>query len=110
MASELSSGEYTVFAPTDPALESYELLRGPVDAAVVKQHIVRGRIASADVPSADLTDLNGNKLTYPYAVRKHFVNDAIIGEKTFGPYSDYHVDVSCSKGVIHSVGLCFAFY
>ena len=62
------------------------------------------------MPSADLTDLNGNKLTYRYAVRKHFVNDAIIGEKTFGPYSDYPVDVSCSNGVIHSVGLCFAFY
>jgi len=110
VAAELASGEYTIFAPTDPALESYELLRGPLDARVVKQHIVQGRIASADVPSATLTDLNGEQLTYRYAVRKHFVNDAIIGEKTFGPYSDYPVDVSCSNGVIHSVGLCFAFY
>jgi uncharacterized surface protein with fasciclin (FAS1) repeats len=108
VAAELGAGPYTIFAPTDPALESYELLRGPVDARVVKMHIVPGKISSADVPSADLTSLGGEKLTYRYAVRKHFVNDAIIGEKTFGPYSDYPIDVQCSNGVIHSVGLCFA--
>ena len=109
VAAELAgAGPFTIFAPTDPALESYELLRGPVDARVLKMHIVPGNIASADVPSADLTSLGGEKLTYRYAVRKHFVNDAIIGEKTFGPFSDYPVDVACSNGVIHSVGLCFA--
>jgi uncharacterized surface protein with fasciclin (FAS1) repeats len=108
VAAELGAGPYTVFAPTDPALESYELLRGPVDARVVKMHIVQGKIASADVSSADLTTIGGDKLTYRYAVRKHFVNDAIIGEKTFGPFADYPVDVECSNGVIHTVGLCFA--
>lgn len=109
VAAELAgAGPFTIFAPTDPALESYELLRGPVDARVLKMHIVPGKIASSDVSSADLTSLGGEKLTYRYAVRKHFVNDAIIGEKTFGPFADYPVDVECSNGVIHSVGLCFA--
>jgi len=109
VAAELAgAGPFTIFAPTDPALESYEVMRGPVDARVLKMHIVRGNIASKDVPTADLTSLGGEKLTYRYAVRKHFVNDAIIGEKTFGPFSDYPVDVACSNGVIHSVGLCFA--
>lgn len=109
VAAELAgAGPFTIFAPTDPALESYELLRGPVDARVLKLHIVPGNIPSSAVPSADLTSLGGEKLTYRYAVRKHFVNDAIIGEKTFGPYPDYPVDVLCSNGVIHAVGLCFA--
>merc|ERR1712176_1511066 len=60
-------------------------------------------------PPLILTSLNG-PLNYRYAVRKHFVNDAIIGEKTFGPYSDYPMDVECSNGIIHSIGLCFGFY
>jgi len=79
---------------------------------VVKQHIVKGRISQAAIEAgtAELIDLAGNPLNYRYAVRKHFVNDAIIGEKTFGPYADYPMDVSCSNGVIHAVGLCFAFY
>jgi len=111
VAAELAgAGPFTIFAPTDTALESWELMKGPVDAAVVKMHIVPGLIASADVSTAALTTLGGTSLTYRYAVRKHFVNDAIIGEKTFGMFSDFPVDVACSNGVIHSVGLCFSFY
>jgi uncharacterized surface protein with fasciclin (FAS1) repeats len=109
VANELSGpGPFTVFAPTDPALESYELLRGPITADVLKLHIVKGNIASSAVSSADLTSLGGVPLKYRYAVRKNFVNDAIIGEKTFGPYADYPIDVQCGNGVIHAVGLCFA--
>jgi len=111
VAAEIAgAGPFTIFAPTDPALESYELLRGPLTAEIIKQHIVPGLISQADIPTADLTSLGGTPLVYRYAVRKHFVNDAIIGEKTFGPYSDYPMDVACSNGVIHSVGLCFGFY
>ena len=107
VAAELSgAGPFTVFAPVNSAIETYEAMRGPFDAEVAKLHIVPGNIASSAVSSADLTSLGG-PLTYRYAVRKHFVNDAIIGEKTFGPFSDYPVDVACSNGVIHGVGLCF---
>lgn len=109
VANEISGpGPFTIFAPTDPALESYELLRGPLTADVLKLHIVKGNIASTAVSSADLTSLGGVPLKYRYAVRKNFVNDAIIGEKTFGPYTDYPIDVQCGNGVIHAVGLCFA--
>jgi len=104
---EIASGDFTIFAPTDPALESYEAMRGPITADVIKMHIVTGKIASADVPTATLNSLAG-PLNYRYAVRKHFVNDAIIGETTFGPFADYPMDVQCSNGVIHGVGLCFA--
>ena len=108
IAAELGAGPYTVFAPTDPALETYELTRGPLTADVIKMHIVNGKFSTADVPTADLTSIGGDKLNYRYAVRKNFVNDAIIGEKTFGPYADYPVDIACDNGVIHTVGLCFA--
>lgn len=111
VAAEIAgAGPFTIFAPTDPALSSYELLRGPLTADIIKMHIVPGKISQSAIPTADLTSLGGTKLVYRYAVRKHFVNDAIIGEKTFGPYSDYPMDVECSNGIIHSVGLCFGFY
>jgi uncharacterized surface protein with fasciclin (FAS1) repeats len=108
VAAELTSGPYTIFAPTDPAFESYELMRGTFDADIVKMHIVPGKIASSDVPTADLTTIGGTTLSYRYAVRKHFVNDVIIGEKTFGPFSDYPMDVECDDGLIHTIGVCFA--
>jgi hypothetical protein len=109
VAAELQgAGPFTIFAPTDPALESYETMRGPLTADVLKLHIVRGKIASKDVPTTPLVSLGGVPLKYRYAVRKHFVNDAVIGEKTFGPYSDYPIDVQCDNGVIHAVSLCFA--
>jgi len=100
-------GPFTIFAPVNSAVETYEMMKGPLDAAAVKRQIVPGNIASSAVSSADLTSLGGEKLNYRYAVRKHFINDAIIGEKTFGPFSDYPMDVACSNGVIHAVGLCF---
>ncbi len=106
---DLSSGPYTIFAPTDSCLESYEKMRGEVTADVLKMHIVEGKIASKDVPTADLNSLNG-PLTYRYAVRKHFVNDAIIGETTFGSGPDFPIDVEVGDSVIHTVGLCFGFY
>jgi uncharacterized surface protein with fasciclin (FAS1) repeats len=109
VAAELQgAGPFTVFAPTDPALESYETMRGPLTADVLKLHIVKGKIASKDVPTTPLVSIGGVPLKYRYAVRKHFVNDAVIGEKTFGPYSDYPIDVQCDNGVIHAVSLCFA--
>merc|ERR1711865_418243 len=106
VAAELAgAGPFTIFAPVNTAIETYEMMKGPVDAAVCRFHIVPGNVASADVSSADLSTLAGTSLTYRYAVRKHFVNDAIIGEKTFGPFSDYPVDVAAGNGVVHGVGL-----
>ena len=106
---DLSAGPYTVFAPTDSCLESYEKMRGDVTADVLKMHIVEGKIASKDVPNTPLNSLNG-PLTYRYAVRKHFVNDAIIGETTFGAGPDFPIDVEVGDSIIHTVGLCFGFY
>jgi hypothetical protein len=108
VAQELAgAGPYTIFAPVNSAVETYEMMRGPMDAQAVKMQILPSLVASSAVSSADLTSLGG-PLKYRYAVRKHFVNDAIIGEKTFGPYDDFPIDVQCSNGVIHAVGLCFA--
>jgi uncharacterized surface protein with fasciclin (FAS1) repeats len=105
----LDSGAYTIFAPTNSALESYEKMRGAVTNDIIKMHVVEGNIASSAIPTTPLNSLNG-PLTYRYAVRKHFVNDAQIGETTFGPFENFPTDVACGSSVIHTVSYCFGFY
>jgi len=106
VAAELAgAGPFTVFAPVNSAVETYEMMKGPVDADVCRFQVVKGIVASGDVSSADLSTLAGTPLTYRYAVRKHFINDAIVGEKTFGPFSDYPVDVACGNGVVHGMSV-----
>eukprot|EP00536_Pseudo-nitzschia_multiseries_P006030 jgi/Psemu1/255043/estExt_Genewise1Plus.C_1240047 len=101
-------GPFTVFAPVDSAIETHEKNFGPFDADACKTHIVNGKVASSAVSTADLSNVGGTPLAYRRAVRKDFINDAIIGEKTFGMFSDYPVDVETSNGVIHGVGLSMA--
>mmetsp|Transcript_24774 Transcript_24774/g.36667 ORF Transcript_24774/g.36667 Transcript_24774/m.36667 type:complete len:190 (+) Transcript_24774:42-611(+) len=98
-------GPFTVFAPTDTAIESYEKMIGPVDAAVCNYCIVPGTLSSSAVSTGALTTLQGSALTYSRKFRKDFVNDAILGEKTFGAFADFPIDVACDNGVIHSIGI-----
>merc|ERR1740117_2547906 len=92
------AGPFTIFAPTDTAVQSHETMVGPFDAAACKLHIVAGLVASSAVGTADLTSLGGVPLVYKRAFRKDFVNDVIIGEKTFGQFSDFPTDIACSNG------------
>jgi len=101
-------GPFTVFAPTDTAIQTYEKMIGSFDAAVCKLHVVSGNVPSSSVGTADLTSIGGQKLVYKRAFRKDFVNDVIIGEKTFGQFSDFPTDVACSNGIIHTVGISMA--
>jgi len=101
-------GPFTVFAVTNTGIETYEKMFGPFDASICNLHIVPGNIPSSSIGSADLTTLAGTPLVYKRAFRKDFVNDVIVGEKTFGPFSDFPTDVACSNGVIHGIGLSLA--
>lgn len=101
-------GPFTVFAPTDTAIESYETMYGPFDATLCSYCVVPGMISSSAVGSADLTNLAGAPLKYKRQFRKDFVNDSIIGEKTFGQFSDFPTDVTCDNGVIHTIGIALA--
>jgi uncharacterized surface protein with fasciclin (FAS1) repeats len=102
------AGPFTVFAMTDPAIETYEGLIGPVNADVLKYCIVPGKISASAVSSATLTTLQGKAISYSRKFRKDFVDDAILGEKTFGPFADYPIDVACDNGVIHTIGIALS--
>lgn len=97
-------GPFTVFAPTDTAIESYERMVGPLDASIINYCIVQGNVPSSAISSNPLTNLAGSNLAYSRKFRKDFVNDSIIGEKTFGGFPDFPTDVACDNGVIHSIG------
>jgi hypothetical protein len=101
-------GPFTVFAPTDTAIQSYETMYGPFDAAMCNYCVVPGMISAAGVGSTPLANLAGSTLAYKRQFRKDFVNDSIIGEKTFGQFSDFPTDVACDNGVIHSIGIALA--
>ena len=81
---------------------------GPVDARVCSYHIIPGQLSSSAIFTAPLTTLQGQPLAYLRKFRKDFVNDAIIGEKTFGAFLDFPTNVACANGVIHSIGLVLA--
>ena len=108
VASQLAgAGPFTVFAPVDSAVLSYEKMFGPFDANICKMHIVPGKIPTSAIASTPLNSLAG-PLKYKRAVRKDFVNDVVIGEKSFGVHRDYPVDEQCSNGVIHAISLSLA--
>lgn len=67
-----------------------------------------GAVPSSGLSSAPLTTLQGSSITYGRRFRKDFVDDAIVGEKTFGQFNDFPTDVQCDNGVIHTVGIMLA--
>jgi uncharacterized surface protein with fasciclin (FAS1) repeats len=105
VAAELKgAGPFTLFAPVDSAVETYEEKYGPVTAEACKYSIVTGTVAASAASSAALVTSQGESLKYSRKFRKDFINDSILGGKTFGPYSDFPTDVACDNGVIHAVG------
>ena len=99
------AGPFTVFAPTDTAIVAYEKARGHFDEKAIKYCICKGTISSSAISSTPLETLSGHTLAYSRKFRKDFVNDSIVGEKTFGAFSDFPTDVACDNGVIHSIGI-----
>jgi hypothetical protein len=102
-------GPFTLFAPTDSAIQAYEeKIKGTIGAAECNYCIVPGTVPSSGLASSDLKTAQGESLTYCRQFRKDFVNDAIVGEKTFGRFSDFPVDLACDNGLIHAVSIMLA--
>ena len=93
-------GPFTVFAPTDSAFAAY---KGPLTAEVLKYHVVPSKIASGSI-NGPMPTLQGNPLTYERKFRKTFVDDAIIGQISFGSTS-FPSDVECDNGVVHAIAV-----
>jgi uncharacterized surface protein with fasciclin (FAS1) repeats len=93
-------GPFTVFAPTDSAFAAY---KGPLTAEVLMYHVVPSKIASGSI-NGPMATLQGNTLTYERKFRKTFVDDAIIGQISFGS-TPFPSDVECDNGVVHTISV-----
>ena len=103
LAEALSTGEYTVFAPTDEAFNKVdkaviaELLKPENKdqlAAILKYHVVEGKVMASD--AAKLTGaptLNGQRLAL----------DVTATPPTVGNAKVVKTDIVCSNGIIHVV-------
>jgi len=98
----LSSGEYTVFVPTDTAMAGKQLTPDQL-----KYHVVPGRVPKGSI-GGDLQTLQGSSLTYKRFARQTFVDDAVVGMVPQGAAtgSVYPVDVQCDNGLVHVIDKC----
>ena len=103
LAEELSTGEYTVFAPTDEAFskvdkEAVASLLKPENkdqlVAILKYHVVPGKVMAADAAKVkSAPTLNGQQLALDVTATPPTVGGAEISK----------TDIVCSNGVIHVV-------
>merc|ERR1719182_841019 len=102
---DLSGGTYTLLAPSNSAIAKHNTEVGtPIDAAVLKYHVIEGK-KTMDALNSDQKTLNGGTLTAYRKFRKNWLDGAIIGLKSEGPSksSNWPSDVECDNGVIQAI-------
>jgi len=99
---DTASGEFTIYAPTDTAVE---LVNSPdLTADVVKYHITPGKMPKGSI-AGDQATLLGKDMTYKYFSRQTFLDDAVIGQVPQGAATgqSYPVDIAFDNGLIHTI-------
>merc|ERR1719491_1131971 len=102
---DLSGGDFTLLAPSNAAIEKHNREVGtPIDADVLKYHVIEGKKSMDDLNS-DQKTLNGGTLTSYRKFRKNWLDFAVIGLKSEGASksSNWPADVACDNGVIHAI-------
>lgn len=99
----LSSGEYTVFAPTDAAfnellattgLNVNQLLQAPELAQILQYHVLSGKVNAADITNGmRATTVQGKPVTFEVRDGNVFINGARVTV----------ADIPASNGVIHAI-------
>ena len=103
LAEALSSeGPFTIFAPTNEAFAklpagTVESLLKPENkeklAAILKYHVVAGKVMAADVSAGEVETLNGAKATISIGGGKVMIDKATVVK----------TDIAGSNGVIHVI-------
>ena len=102
---DLSSGDYTMLAPSNSAIDKHNAEVGtPITADVLKYHVIPGKV-SMDGLTVDQKTLEGSSLTAYRKFRKNWLDNAIIGLKSEGPSksSNWPADIACDNGIIHAI-------
>merc|ERR1712029_688845 len=75
---DLSSGEFTLLAPTDSAFEKHEKEVGtPITAEILKYHVIPGK-KTLDQLNTDQKTLQGGSLTSYRKFRKNWLDFALL--------------------------------
>ena len=102
---DITTGEHTVLAPSDGAIEKHIKEVGtPIDADILKYHIIPGT-KTLDGLTSDQETLNGKTLTAYRKFRKNWLDNAVIGLKSEGASKSGNMpaDVAADNGMIHGV-------
>merc|ERR1719247_3255780 len=100
---DLNAPGITVFAPANKACDEYSSVYGPLTKAVCEYHIVKGVVGSDSLSSADLSTVEGSKITYRRMFRKHFVDNAFCAAMASPPRTSYKGDIKADNGLIHMI-------
>jgi len=98
---DLTAPDITVFPPGNKACAEYSAVYGPLSKAVCEYHVVKGVVSADGLSSADLTTVEGSKITYRRMFRKHFIDNAFCAATASPPRTSYKGDIKASNGVIH---------
>ena len=98
---DLNQPDVTVFAPANQACEQFSSVSGPLSKEVCEYHIVKGVVNTDSLSSADLTTVQGGKITYRRMFRKDFLDNAFCAAKSSPPRTSYDGNIKADNGIIH---------
>jgi len=98
---DLTSGEYTVLAPTDEAMDNAGKTMMSRDEVLL--HVIQGRKQLSDL-KMDTPTMQGKVLSYQRFARQDYLDNAIIGQTPQGPATgETHPTHMADNGIIHSI-------
>jgi len=98
---DLTSGEFTVLAPTDEAMDNAG--KTTMTKEEVELHVIPGKVA-LDGLKKDTTTVQGKTLSYQRFARQDYLDDAIIGQTPQGPATgQVHPSHEADNGYVHSI-------
>jgi hypothetical protein len=100
---DLNQPGITVFAPSNRACTSFSATYGELTKDICAYHIVKGEVNTDSLSSADLTTVQGGKITYRRMFRKDFIDNAFCAVKASPPRTSYAGNIKADNGLIHFI-------
>merc|ERR1712100_269829 len=83
--------------------EQSSAINGELTKDICAYHVVKGEVNTDSLASADLTTLQGSKITYRRMFSKDFVDNAFCAVKASPPRTSYQGNIKADNGIIHMI-------
>jgi len=100
---DLNQADITVLAPSNKACEEFSATYGPLTKDICNYHIIKGVVKTDALGSADLTTVEGSKVTYRRMFRKDFLDNAFCAAAASPPRTSYQGNIAADNGLIHMI-------